>query len=131
MAGYSPNPLYKKLGLKEGQSITIIYPPEGYEAMISEAAGGLIQASAGLDFIQLFTNSRKELADALPVLKRQIKRSGAIWISWYKKSANKPTKLTENLIRDMVLANGLVDVKVCAIDDSWSALKLVLRAKDR
>ena len=134
MAGYSSNPLFKKLGLKEGQAIRLIHPPEDYAILIGDAIVGLTindEAGAGLDFIHLFTNSLKELEDVLPRIKEQIKKSGAIWISWYKKSAKQETELTENMIRDAALANGLVDVKVCAINDSWSGLKLVFRLKDR
>jgi hypothetical protein len=94
---------------------------------------GLVVKDKGsdLDFIHLFTNSLNELEAALPHIKEQIKKSGTIWVSWYKKSAKKETELTENVIRDLALANGLVDVKVCAIDDDWSGLKLVYRLSDR
>ena len=133
MAGYSANPLYKKLGLKEGQSIRLINPPADYAELIGEAMEGLIIRNKGgdLDFIHFFTNSLKELESTLPRIRGQIKKSGTIWISWYKKSAKKETDLTENIIRDLALTNGLVDVKVCAVDDDWSGLKLVYRLSDR
>src|SRR6186997_2104977 len=100
MAGYSTNPLYKKLGLKEGQTIRLIHPPEDYASLIGDTISGLIvkrEGEAGLDFIHLFTNSLEELEDTLPRIKEQIKKSGMIWISWYKKSAGKETELTENM----------------------------------
>ena len=133
-AGYSPNPLYKKLGLKEGQMVKLVNAPADYDNLIGDIAGKLVvknRATGGLDFIHLFTNSEKELLQKLPLLKEQIKKDGTIWISWYKKSAGKATELTENTIRDTALEMGLVDVKVCAVDEEWSGLKLVYRLKDR
>ena len=134
MAGYSPNPLFKKLGLKEGQSIKLIHAPEYYPELIGDLMDKLelrIGATKELDFIHLFTNSLSELETLLPKLKMQIKKSGTIWVSWYKGSSKKPTELTENIIRDTALATGLVDVKVCAVDEAWSGLKLVFRLSDR
>ena len=134
MAGYSPNPLFKKLGLKEGQAMRAVNAPAHYNSLIGEMPGTIEirdDAAADLDFIHLFTNSRKELREALPKLMREIKKNGTIWVSWYKKSAKKQTELTEDVIREAALAVGLVDVKVCAIDDEWSGLKLVYRLKDR
>ncbi len=132
-AGYSPSPLYKKLGLKEGFVVRIINAPSDYHALLGGIVGSLQFSDTGpeLDFIHLFTNNLSELERELPLLKQQIKKNGAIWVSWYKKSAGKPTGLTENSIRDTALATGLVDVKVCAVDEHWSGLKLVFRLKDR
>jgi hypothetical protein len=133
-AGYSSNPLYKKLGLKEGFIIKTIHPPSDYKELLGDIAGKIIfknRASENLDLIHFFTNTISELEKVLPALKQQIKKNGIIWISWYKKSAGKPTELTENIIRDTALAVGLVDVKVCAVDEDWSGLKLVFRIKDR
>lgn len=134
MAGYSSNPLSKKLGLKGGQCIKLIHAPTNYPALIGEVFDGLTQsnnATSELDFIHLFTNSLAELEDLLPKLMMQIKKSGTIWVSWYKGSAKKPTELTENIIRETALGTGLVDVKVCAINELWSGLKLVFRLSDR
>ncbi len=133
-AGYSTNPLYKKLGIKEGATALFINAPTNYNDLIGDIADTLITASqkaTGIDFIHFFTNSRKELATTLPRLMQQIKKDGTIWVSWYKKSAGKPTELNENLIRDTALSIGLVDVKVCAVNEDWSGLKLVFRLKDR
>lgn len=133
-AGYSANPLYKKLGLKEGDTAKFLNPPANYNDLIGDLYAKLHianKASSDLHFIHLFTNSLKELEKQLPLLKQQIRKDGIIWISWYKKSSGQPTELTENIIRDTALAIGLVDVKVCAIDDHWSGLKLVWRLKDR
>jgi hypothetical protein len=132
-AGYSTNPLHKKLGLKEGFNVLVINEPENYKALIGEIASTLYfnDKTTELDFIHIFTNSIKEFENTLPKIKEQIKKDGTIWVSWYKKSSGKATELTENMIRDTALATGLVDVKVCAIDDDWSGLKLVFRLKDR
>ncbi|XZF12786.1 DUF3052 family protein [Chitinophagaceae bacterium MMS25-I14] len=134
MPGYSPNPLSKKLGLNEGFAVRLINPPANYKELVGEVYDSLVvKHSAGteLDFIHFFANSPAELEKELPLLMRQIKKNGIIWVSWYKKSSKKPTELTENIIRDTALATGLVDVKVCAVDDDWSGLKLVYRLKDR
>ncbi len=133
MPGYSPNPLYKKLGLKEGFTVQLINPPAHYKNLIPEMEGKLFfKKKAGeTDFIHFFTNSVSELQTELPALKKTIKKNGTIWISWYKKAAKKETELTEDLVRKIALDTGLVDVKVCAVDDSWSGLKLVFRLADR
>lgn len=134
-AGYSSNPLYKKLGLKEGMSVKLVNAPAHYTDLIGSDFYKTLhiqnKAIAGLDLIHLFTNKRDELEAMLPRLMEQIKKNGIIWGSWYKKSAGKPTELTENIIRDIALSAGLVDVKVCAVDEGWSGLKLVYRLKYR
>jgi hypothetical protein len=133
-AGYSANPLFKKLGLKEGFVVKLVHAPAHYPALIGEMYEKLSvknKVTKDIDFIHLFTNSMTEIENQLPILKEQIKKDGTIWVSWYKKSAGKPTELTENLIRDIGLAVGLVDVKVCAVDEEWSGLKFVYRLKDR
>ncbi|HEX7962023.1 MAG TPA: DUF3052 domain-containing protein, partial [Terriglobales bacterium] len=84
-----------------------------------------------LDFIHYFTVSKTELQQRLPKFKQQLDYAGCVWISWPKKSSGVPTDLTENVVRDLALACGLVDVKVCAVDEIWSGLKLVYRLKDR
>jgi Protein of unknown function (DUF3052) len=127
-------PLYQKLGLKAGFEVTTWEAPKNYALLISEIHEQLIfksRQSGDLDFIHFFTNTITELEETLPELKSQIKKNGMIWVSWYKKSSNKKTELTENIIRDMALAIGLVDVKVCSVTDEWSGLKLVFRLKDR
>ena len=133
-AGYSPNPLFKKLGLKEGFIVKLIHPPADYLRLLGDIANTLIiqdNATAKFDLIHLFTNSVSEYEAILPVLKSQIKKNGAIWVSWYKKSSCKATELTENIIRNTALYAVLVDVKVSAVDEDWSGLKLVFRLKDR
>ncbi len=134
MAGYSTNPLYKKLGMKPGFTIKLVNAPKHYEALIGDFMEQMTlknKADVDLDLIHFFTNKTNELEQLLPQLKMQIKKNGIIWISWYKKSAGKPTELNENIIRDTALSTGLVDAKVCAVDEDWSGLKCVYRLADR
>ncbi len=133
-SGYSINPLFKKLGLKENYYVRLLNTPPNYDALIDAFSNYLFVMgtdASNLDFIHLFTNSLEELQSTLPVLMLQIKKSGIIWVSWYKRSAKLPTEISENTIRDFALSIGLVDVKVCSIDNEWSGLKLVYRLKDR
>jgi len=89
------------------------------------------RGTSEFDLIHFFTNSRDELAEGLAKYMKLIKQDGAIWISWYKKAARLPTEITEDVIRDVCLPLGLVDVKVCAVDEKWSGLKLVIRRENR
>jgi KaiC/GvpD/RAD55 family RecA-like ATPase len=127
--GYSGTPLLKKLGIKEGASVAIVGAPDSYAKVLGVKAATELKPE--LDFIQFFTKSRAELEKQLPKLRKSIKQDGMIWISWPKKSSKVPTDLTENIIRDTALALKLVDVKVCAVDETWSGLKLVIPLKDR
>ncbi|MDB5229851.1 MAG: hypothetical protein JWN76_656 [Chitinophagaceae bacterium] len=132
-AGYSSTPLFKKLGLKPKMNVLFINAPEAYKEYISEIYNDvqISKQKKELDFVHLFTNKISEFERQLKQLKDAIKKDGTIWVSWYKKAAKKPTELTEDIIRDTALAIGLVDVKVCAVDEEWSGLKLVYRLKDR
>lgn len=134
VAGYSAIPLYRKLGLKEGFQVKFVHAPENYALLISQIYDKLIMYKKGgneFDFIHFFPQTINELEQLLPGLKTELKKTGMIWISWYKTSSGKKSELSENVIRDTALAIGLVDVKVCAVDADWSALKLVYRLKDR
>jgi Protein of unknown function (DUF3052) len=134
MAGYSGTPLFKKLGYKDGFTAKAVNAPAHYMALLGDAAAVVTftdRATTNIDLIHLFTNSQKELATALPRLMKQIRKDGTIWVSWYKKSSGKATEVTEDMVRNTALASGLVDVKVCAVDEDWSGLKLVYRLKDR
>lgn len=133
-AGYSANPLYRKLGLKEGFHVKLVHAPDNYSQLIPEIFDKLnTRKTAGkeFDFIHFFPKTIAELEQFLPRLKTEIKKDGMIWISWYKISSGKKSELSENVIRDTALAAGLVDIKVCAIDENWSGLKVVIRLKDR
>ena len=130
MAGYLGTPLAKKLGIKPESRVWAPGAPRGYKKLVSPLpAGARLATRAGheLDIIHLFTKSRRELASKLPGLIPRIKRDGSIWVSWPKQASKVETDVTEDLIRTLALPLRLVDVKVCAVDDTWSGLKLVIR----
>jgi len=133
-AGYSGTPLAKKLGIKPGFDIVLINAPDNYFDLFTDLPGGLhiaTEISKGHDMIHLFAKNQQEYLSRLYLLKDQIKQNGMVWVSWPKKASKIVTDITEDIIRNEALKNGLVDVKVCAIDDIWSGLKLVIRLKDR
>jgi hypothetical protein len=132
-AGYSGTPLPRKLGLKDGQRVAFVGMPEGLSldraCGFAEVAltGDWREVGEGVDVVHLFTTEAAVLAEAMPVLRHRIAADGMIWVSWPKKAAKVPTDVTEDVIRDIALAGDLVDVKVCAVDEVWSGLKLVIR----
>lgn len=133
-AGYSGTPLIKKLGIKEESIVIIINPPNGYTEYLGELPPGAAlknKLNGKFDFIHYFTKSRADFEKKYPALKKALNKDGQLWVSWPKKSSKVTTDLTEDVIRNYALKNGLVDVKVCAIDETWSGLKLVYRLKDR
>ena len=134
MAGYSKRSLINKLGIKAGQILCLVNAPNNYNATLGDlppAANQVDRLNGPLDFIQYFTKSRVELEAEFPGLKQALALDGMLWISWPKKASKIKTDLDENIIRAIGLQNGLVDVKVCAVDDVWSGLKFVYRVKDR
>jgi hypothetical protein len=140
-AGYSGTPLAKKLGIKDGFTLVAVDAPDDYSSLVGPLPIGaritnielraLRNATPGMDIVHLFTNRRDDLFRTLPVLQKLIKQDGSIWVSWYKKSAKLPTEITEDTVREACLPIGLVDVKVCAVDEKWSGLKLVIRKENR
>lgn len=133
-AGYSKRPLYKKLGYKAGMVAAWVQTPDEYEPLLAPLPEGITIDQAltqSYDLIHFFTKERAELEQQFPHLKAAVKPNGMIWISWPKKASKVPTDLTEDVIREIGLEIGLVDVKVCAVDQVWSALKFVYRLKDR
>lgn len=139
-AGYSNTPLPQKLGLKDGQRVMFIALPKELKDLrrsrhfieIAEAGWETFtDGEAGYDVIHGFTTSRDELQKAAKPLMDEIDRDGSIWISWPKKASKVPTDITEDVIRDVILPIGLVDVKVAAVNDIWSGLKLVIRKELR
>jgi hypothetical protein len=134
MAGYSKKSLVTKLGIKPGTRIHFAKPPPNYDRTLGELPAAVEIADKlddSLDFVQFFTQERTELEAEFPVLKQAIAYDGSLWISWPKKASKVKTDLNENIVREVGLANGLVDVKVCAVDEIWSGLKFVYRVKDR
>ena len=134
MPGYSGTPLPKKLGIKDGLQVRLIdAPPEvGAELKPSLEKCELARdAKAPLDFAMLFTKSAASLKKEFTQLAKNLAPTGMLWVSWPKKTSGVPTDLNENIVREIGLAAGLVDVKVCAVTDVWSGLKFVRRLKDR
>ena len=134
MAGYSQKSLAQKLGLKENFQVIFINKPANFEKQLGQLEPNIAidqNMRHQYDFIHFFTKSREEYESRLLKLKSHLKPAGMIWISWPKKASKVTTDLDENIIREFALQNGLVDVKVCAVDEIWSGLKLVIPVKDR
>lgn len=139
-AGYSGTPLVRKLGLRDGQSALFVGVPPDL-AWLPRAVGflsvdvrddvGPIGARRDLDLIHLFAAEAAALRAAAPLIRGALKPDGMAWISWPKRTSKRPTDITEDIIRDIVLPLGLVDVKVAAVDEVWSGLKLVIRRTER
>ncbi|MDP4221161.1 MAG: DUF3052 domain-containing protein [Bacteroidota bacterium] len=133
MAGYSGTPLVKKLGIKPGMKVCILNAPEEFwkELGALPEVALIAKPAAGMDFILYFADSVREYEKQFPKLAATLASNGMLWIGWPKKASKIVTDLSENVIRDFGLKNGLVDVKVCAITEKWSGLKFVIRVKDR
>lgn len=133
-AGYSGTPLIKKLGIREGLVVLFLNAPPGFERTLGELPDGVQKKrklTKKVDYIHLFTVRRKELVEKFPNVKKSLNFDGMLWISWPKKTSRLNSDLDEGTVRSVGLDNGLVDVKVCAVDETWSALKFVYRLKDR
>jgi hypothetical protein len=134
-AGYSGTPLWKKLGYKTGQSAFVHQAPRNYSSLLQLPADVAVtwakQFKPGLSFVHLFVTDLADLRTRLAKYRNAIAPDGAVWVSWPKKSSGVPTDITEDRIRDAALPLGFVDIKVCAVDDTWSGLKLVIRKELR
>ncbi|MFN8124369.1 MAG: DUF3052 domain-containing protein [Thermoleophilia bacterium] len=133
-SGYSGTPLWKKLGIREGARVALLGAPEGAEALLEPLPDGvrlLRRVAPGLDVAVLFTDSAARLERRMPAVRAAMTPAGGLWVAWPKRSSGVPTDVTEDVVRDMGLAAGLVDNKVCAIDATWSGLRLVTRLADR
>ncbi|MBW3582184.1 MAG: DUF3052 domain-containing protein [Euryarchaeota archaeon] len=131
-AGYSGTPLAKKLGLKAGMRVYFDGMPESVAKILPVADLQVLgRIGKELDHAHLFTYSATRLDKRFPMLRDAIHKEGTVWVSWPKKSSGVTTDLTGDIVRTTGLSQGLVDVKVCAIDDTWSGLKFVWRKKDR
>jgi hypothetical protein len=127
-AGYSGTPLPRKLGIKPGHRVMVLGAPEGF------ALDGVepVRRAQGLaDVILSFHTERRELERRMPVLRERMQQAAGLWIAWPKRASRVPTDITEDVVREIALANRLVDNKVAAIDAVWSGLRLVIRVKDR
>ena len=133
MAGYSGTPLVKKLGIKPGSNIVLVNAPSDYATELDLPPDVTVNSRSGkpLDFAQLFVKSEKELQREFSEYAKRLNASGMLWVSWPKKSSGVSTILSDNIVRGIGLAAGLVDVKVCAVNEVWSGLKFVFRLKDR
>ena len=134
MPGYSGTPLPKKLGIKDGFRIFLVNAPADVRGELRAAMSAceiLSEPSGPLDFVMFFTNSRTELSRGFSLLAKDLANAGLLWVSWPKKSSGFATDIDENVVRDIGLAAGLVDVKVCAVTEVWSGLKFVRRVADR
>jgi hypothetical protein len=135
VAGYSGTPLPRKLGIAPGHRVLLIGAPDGFEG---ETLGALPdgvtvarQARGSADVIVAFFTSRAALVRRLPVLRQRMEQAAGLWIAWPKKASGVPTDLTEDVVRDLALQGDLVDNKVCAVDETWSGLRLVIRLSAR
>lgn len=134
MAGYSGTPLVKKLGIGPGTKLYISNAPKEYLKLVSPLPEGVkivSRLTGDTDIVHIFSTKEVHLAKTLRASLPRLKQDGMIWISWPKKSAKVPTDITEDTIRRVALPLGLVDIKVCAVDEVWSGLKLVIRKENR
>jgi hypothetical protein len=133
-AGYSGTPLPQKLGIKPGLSLVTINAPTNYRRLLGTIPEGVTfsdRLRPESSFIHVFAKKRSELSNRLAVSREQIADTGTVWVSWPKRSSGVPTDVTEDAVRAVALPLGFVDVKVCAIDETWSGLKLMVRRENR
>jgi hypothetical protein len=129
-AGYSGTPLARKLGIAAGSRVVVLHEPAGYREWLAPVPEGVrfdAQVTAQTDVVHLFAERRADLQAQLDSLRGRIAPAAAVWVSWPKKAAKRPTDITEDTIRELALPIGFVDVKVCAVSEVWSGLKLVIR----
>jgi hypothetical protein len=134
MAGYSGTPLVKKLGIKEGFRVSLVGAPEGFRDELDGLPNGVTfvtSVQAKLDFCLFFTRTRSELTQNFSRLSAKLTPTGMLWIAWPKRASGVATDLSDSVVREIGLNAGLVDVKVCAVNEIWSGLKFVIRVKDR
>jgi hypothetical protein len=132
--GYSGTPLVRKLGFRPGTRVYLIHPPQGYEELLGSEMHG-IELSQSMrppyEYVHLFVTRRNELAQRLTRLRRQVSDQALVWVSWPKRASAIASDITDQVIRDVALPLGFVDTKVCAVDSTWSGLKLVIRRCER
>jgi hypothetical protein len=135
MAGYSGTPLWRKLGYKPGMSAYVDGGPENYRSLLAlphdVPAKWVTHPKSDIEFVHLFTITTSKLEAKLRSYRTKLAPAGVIWVSWPKKSSGVKSDITEDTIRDVALPMGLVDIKVCAVDEVWSGLKLVIRKEKR
>ena len=127
----SSRSLSGKLGLAPGMKVKLIGAPAEYLSWIDHYTSLVYTDTPPFDFVHLFVNEIEVLEDTLVILRKQIAQNGMVWVSWYKRTSGFPSQLTEDIIRETCLPLGFVDIKVCAVSDQWSGLKLVIRKSER
>ncbi len=133
-AGYSGTPLAKKLGYKESSQAFLVSAPRDYEQLLDPLPAGVVfkkVAGPSVDIAHIFVTRREELTELLIALRKKLKPEATVWVSWPKRASKVPTSITEDTIREVALPIGFVDVKVCAVSEVWSGLKLVVRKELR
>ena len=135
-AGYSGTPLPKKLGIREGHHLLLLAAPEGFEKTLGRVPADVqvkrdMRSSAAVDVALLFCKSCAELKKRFASVAKRLDKSGGLWVAWPKKSSGVKTDLSDGFVRKFGLATGMVDNKVCAVDEVWSGLRFVYRLKDR
>jgi hypothetical protein len=134
MVGYSGTPLLKKLGIRPGQRVALRTPPDGFPSLLKPLPDDVVIGRGqrgSTDIVLQFAEWRRLLGREFGKAQILLHPAGALWVCWPKKAAKRPTDLTEDVVRGVGLKHGLVDVKVCAVDDVWSGLKFVYRLRDR
>jgi hypothetical protein len=134
MVGYSGRPLAQKLGIKPGLTVVTIHAPTNYRRLLGSVPDNvsfLDRLKPDSSFVHFFTSRRSVLEKRLPSVRKKIADTGTVWVSWPKRSSGAPTDVTEDVVRAIALPLGFVDVKVCAIDETWSGLKLMVRVRNR
>ena len=134
MSGYSGTPLAKKLGIRAGARLFVRAAPDNYRQLLAPMPEGVLRVSrfdAATDIGHLFATRRTQLHATLKDMRRAMRDDAVIWVSWPKKASRQPTDITEDVVRELALPMGLVDIKVCAVDETWSGLKLMLRRSER
>ncbi|TPW11898.1 MAG: hypothetical protein FD129_1569 [bacterium] len=133
-AGYSGTPLAKKLGIKEASVVFLVDPPKDFKRLLEPLPAGvtfLTRPGPAVDVAHVFVTEKEDLAKHLGSLRKKLRPDAALWVSWPKKASKVPTTVTEDLIRELALPIGFVDIKVCAVSEIWSGLKLVVRKELR
>lgn len=136
MTGYSGTPLPAKLGIRAGHRVAIVNGPDGLNELLGPLPEGVrtqrtLAGTAPLDVVLLFVTARAQLARRLDPVRQRMAQNGGFWVAWPKRAAKVPTDMTEDVVRELALPTGLVDNKVCAIDGTWSGLRLVIRKELR
>lgn len=136
MAGYSTTPLPQKLGMKEGHNVAVLDAPKGFNKSLGTLPTGIalrttLAGSKPFDIVLFFVIRRAELEKRLAAIRKRMAQTAGFWVAWPKKASRVATDMSENVVREIALPTGLVDNKVCAIDETWSGLRLVIRRELR